>query len=91
MTAKVFSQSRTLNKGLLAEAKEKEERIRIQLDAIWKSILDVGAPMDMAMTYVDNLNVRRLEVYMVDLRRKKCELEEVQKEIVQLKADLGEE
>ncbi len=89
MTAKPFSQTRTLNRGLLAEAKEKETVLRIQIDAIWKSILDVGAPLDQALTYIDQLDVKRLDVHVADLKRKKGELADVLREIEHLNADLG--
>jgi len=77
--------------GRLHELTEAETKAKIQVDALCKNVIDLFAPMDQAMTYVDAIDVRRLRVYTSDIERRIATLHGLQVEIKQLKKELGEE
>ena len=80
-----------MNLGRLSELKKDAYRIRIQIDTIWKSLINSPDPMDQRLKYIDSLEVKRLKINVADIERKKKELDDVMAEIAGLKAELGSE
>lgn len=77
--------------GHLSELKDAETKLRIQIDTIWKQVVQSGDPMDMDLRYVEDLDTVRLEINITDIKRKKRELMGVLKEIAHTQAELGQE
>lgn len=47
--------------GHLSELKDAETKLRIQIDTIWKQVVQSGDPMDMDLKCVQDLDAVRLE------------------------------
>ena len=83
--------NRLTNLGRLEELKAKARDVRIQLDALCKNVIDLFSPMDVGMTYVSRIDLDRLNVHTVDIKRKVKELKKVEDEMAALRAELGKE
>ena len=75
--------------GHLAELKDAERKLRIQMDTIWKQHVEIGSPMDLDLKYVERLDPVRLKVNVEDIGRKFFELQGVLKDITHTEAELG--
>lgn len=76
--------------GRLHQMKEREYRLRVYIDTLCKNIIDIFSPMDYAMNYVLEIDVKRLNTQVKDVGEKKRELDSLIIEIKALESDLGE-
>jgi len=76
--------------GRLAELRSERHRLKVQIDAIVKSLLIHFEPLDHAMDYIDDIDPTRLLINVQDIREKHEQLQKVQTEIERLKADAGD-
>lgn len=65
---------RTMKLGQLEELKQKEYRLRVQIDTCVKAVINGFEPMDLGMSYIDAIEPKRLEIQMHDIRKKCHEL-----------------
>jgi len=86
-----FSKTRLMNQGLLQNFKREEQKLRIQIDTIWKNVISHAEPHDYSFRYVERIDVTKLEYNLADLRSLRSQLDGVLKEIERLKQELGEE
>lgn len=76
--------------GQLEELKRRELKLRVQMDAVVKTMLHSFGPLDRDFKYLDDINPEHLQVYIDDLRKKKIELTGVVATTLELKRELGE-
>ncbi len=82
---------RTMKLGQLEELKQKEYKLRVQIDTVVKTMVNSFEPLDRDMKYVDGIEARKLEIYMYDIKKKVQELKGVLQEKSDLEKELGEE
>lgn len=82
--------NRTINLGKLSELRSKRYRLKVRIDGIVKSILVHFEPLDLDMSYVDNLDPGRLSIHIYDMEKHYKELRIVAAEIRRLENELGE-
>ncbi len=83
--------NRTIMLGQLEELKQREFKLRVQMDGVVKVMLQSFGPLDRNFRYLDDIDPKQLEIYMEDLKRKKLALTGVLAEIADLRRELGEE
>lgn len=77
--------------GRRAGLKEKEYNLRVAIDTLVKNVNDLFSPMDQAMRYVQDIDVRRLKVQVSDIERNLKLLKPILDEIRNLNQELGDE
>jgi len=83
-------EQRTYKVGRLSELKRQRKTVRIEIDAMAKSIVLHFEPMDQDLAYVDKIDPERLMAYNDSIARKVKVLTKVNAEIKALVAELGE-
>lgn len=79
---------REIREGILEAQKKKRGALRIEIDSLVSSIEYQFDPRDEAMTYVDRINVDKLEVYLSSLKKKEAVLAGINAEIKRLEQEL---
>lgn len=77
--------------GRRAVLKEREYNLRVAIDTLVKNVNDLFAPMDSGMRYVEDIDIRRLRVQVLDIERNHKLLMPLLQEIKNLNDELGEE
>jgi hypothetical protein len=82
---------RTLKLGQLEELKQKEYKLRVQIDTVVKAMINLFEPLDRDMLYINRIEPKRLKIMVQDIERKSHELTGVLREKDDLQKELGEE
>lgn len=82
---------RTLKLGQLEELKQKEYRLRVQIDTIVKTMINSFEPIDRDMAYIDTIEPKRLEILIHDIKKKHHELKGTLQDKTELQRELGDE
>lgn len=80
---------RTMNLGRLAELKEQQLTLRVEIDAAVKAMIYQFEPLDADLAYVDKIMPDRLLVYVKTIDRKKKDLDKKNTEIKRLEAEVN--
>ena len=82
--------NRTMLIGRLTELRTQRHRLKVQIDAIVKSLLIHFEPLDHAMDYIDNIDPTVIMINVQDISEKHAQLVKVETEIERLKAEAGD-
>lgn len=80
---------RTMNLGRLAELKEQQLTLRVEIDAAVKAMIYQFEPLDADLAYVDKIMPDRLSVYVKTIERKKKSLDKLNTEVKRLEVEVG--
>lgn len=83
--------NRTYNLGKLEELKKVLRESKIRVDGHVRNIIYHFEPLDSSMDYIDGIDPARLEIFLHDLKKEHEKLRKAQREIEQLKEELGED
>ena len=78
-----------MNLGRLAELKEQQLTLRVEIDAAVKAMIYQFEPLDADLAYVDKIMPDRLLVYVKTIDRKKKDLDKKNTEIKRLEAEVN--
>jgi hypothetical protein len=79
-----------MNLGRLAELREEQMTLRVEIDAAVKAMIYQFDPIDADLAYVDKIMPDRLHVYVKTIERKKKMLDKLNLEIRRLEGEVGE-
>jgi hypothetical protein len=79
-----------MNFGRLAELRQQQLTLRVEIDSAVRSIIYLFDPLDSDLAYVDNIIPDRLAIYVKTIERKMKLLNKLNVEIKRVEAELGE-
>lgn len=82
--------NRVLNLGRLAELKEQQMTLRVDIDSAVRSIIYHFDPLDNDLAYIEKIIPDRLMIYVKKIGQQMKVLQKVNAEIKRLETELGE-